>query len=105
MTHIASTPFFALTGQMAARVWRVFNNRRKFAELKTWSDEQLNDIGLTRSDVRRAMAQPFYRDPTSLLSGAAAHPRQRLAANAPLTGPALTLARPQRAGKDGQLAA
>lgn len=70
MTHTASTPAYALLGQMIARAWRVFNNRRQFAELKDWSDEQLKDIGLTRSDVRRALAQPFYADPTSLVSAA-----------------------------------
>jgi len=68
MTQTASTPFFALLGQMVARAWRVFNNRRQFAELKDWSDEQLKDVGLTRSDVRRALAQPFYTDPSSLVS-------------------------------------
>ncbi len=72
MTHTATTPFFALFGQMAARAWRVFANRRHFAELQDWSDEQLNDIGLTRSDVRRALAQPFYTDPSSLVTGSAA---------------------------------
>ena len=71
MTHTATTPFFALFGQMAARAWRVFANRRHFAELQDWSDEQLNDIGLTRSDVRRALAKPFYTDPTSLVNGSA----------------------------------
>ncbi|WP_157739101.1 MULTISPECIES: DUF1127 domain-containing protein [Stappiaceae] len=70
MTHTASTPFFALLGQTVARAWRVFINRRQFAELKDWSDEQLKDVGLTRSDVRRALAQPFYTDPTSLVSAA-----------------------------------
>ncbi|UES37238.1 DUF1127 domain-containing protein [Roseibium aggregatum] len=72
MTHTASTPFFALFGQMVARVWRVSKNRRQFAELNDWSDEQLKDIGLTRSDVRRALAQPFYTDPTSLVNGSSA---------------------------------
>jgi len=70
MTHTASTPLFALFGQMIARAWRVFNNRRQFTELKDWSDDQLKDIGLTRSDVRRALAQPFYADPTTLVSAA-----------------------------------
>ncbi|MCV0426061.1 MAG: DUF1127 domain-containing protein [Roseibium sp.] len=71
MTHTATNTFFALFGQMAARAWRVFNNRRQFAELKHWSDDQLKDIGLTRSDVRRALALPFYSDPTSVLTGSA----------------------------------
>lgn len=100
MTHTASTPVFALLGQMIARAWRVFDNRRKFAELKDWSDEQLKDIGLTRSDVRRALAQPFYADPTTLVSAAnvqsswlairpanqaIAKPELRLIGNAPVS--------------------
>jgi uncharacterized protein YjiS (DUF1127 family) len=93
MTHIASIPFVALFGQMAARAWRVFNNRRHVAELKYWSDEQLKDIGLTRSDVRRALALPFYRDPTSLLSNLPDFglPMHLRAANTAQEKPALTL--------------
>lgn len=29
----------------------------------------LKDIGLDRSDLRNAAAQPLYRDPTALLAG------------------------------------
>ncbi|TYC67754.1 DUF1127 domain-containing protein [Stappia sp. BW2] len=72
MSHTASTPFFAPFGQMVARAWRVFSNRRQFAKLTDWSDEQLKDIGLTRSDVRRALALPFYTDPTSLVNESSA---------------------------------
>ncbi|GAB2185730.1 DUF1127 domain-containing protein [Roseibium sp. LAB1] len=93
MTHTASTPFFALFGQMVARVWRVLNNRRQFAELNDWSDEQLKDIGLTRSDVRRALAQPFYTDPTSLVNESSAL-RETLgysAANSAQDKPVMTL--------------
>ncbi|MHA7774339.1 DUF1127 domain-containing protein [Roseibium sp. M-1] len=104
MTHSASTPVFALLGQLAARVWRVFNNRRQFAELNDWSDEQLKDIGLTRSDVRRAMALPFYTDPTTLVSGSAAQldTFTLRAANAPQEATLISLV---KAGKTGQLAA
>ena len=93
MNHIASTPFVALFGQMAARAWRVFTNRRHVTQLKDWSDEQLKDIGLTRSDVRRALALPFYQDPTSLLSGAADLDRsiRYRAANTAQEKPDLTL--------------
>jgi|GEM_PF-1668016 len=108
MTHTTSTPFYALFGQMVARAWRVFNNRRHFAELKDWSDEQLMDVGLTRSDVRRALARPFYSDPTSALLSGAPAPRQTAttfgAANAPLAKPELTVVKTDRT-KDGQLAA
>ncbi len=93
MTHIANHPFFALFGQMVARAWRVFSNRRQFAELKHWSDEQLDDIGLSRSDVRRALAQPFYTDPTSLLTRTPAlHPILATgAANSPRPAPSLEI--------------
>lgn len=93
MTHIASIPFVALFGQMAARAWRVFKNRRHVTELAYWSDEQLKDIGLTRSDVRRALALPFYRDPTSLLSNLSdiGLPVHLSAANTTRETPAFTL--------------
>jgi len=104
MTHTASTPFFALAGQMVARAWRVFDNRRKFTELKYWSDEQLKDIGLTRSDVRRALARPFYTDPTSLLNGSVALDPLDHPANAPQEKPPLRLVTAADA-KDGRMAA
>ncbi len=93
MRHTVSIPFLALSGQLVTRAWRVFKNRRQFAELKYWTDEQLKDVGLTRSDVRRAMAQPFYTDPTSLLNSAPAlrQTSPLRAANGPQTAPALTL--------------
>ncbi|PVB63135.1 DUF1127 domain-containing protein [Labrenzia sp. 011] len=108
MTQTTSTPSFALFGQMVARAWRVFNNRRQFAELKDWSDEQLEDVGLTRSDVRRAMAEPFYRDPTSSLLNASPAPlrrRQLQPANAPRARADLTLVETDAPRDNGQLAA
>lgn len=106
MTHTASTPFFALFGQTVARAWRVYKNRRHFAELRNWSDEQLKDIGLTRVDVRRALALPFYSDPSSLVSNSPAlrHTLALSAANAPLEKPVLTLVETGRE-KGGQIAA
>jgi hypothetical protein len=40
-------------------------------------DRMLKDIGLDRSDLRSASAEPLYRDPTALLASRAgeAHPR------------------------------
>lgn len=67
MTHIAHHPIFALSGQLVARALRVFKNRRQVTQLSTLSDEALKDIGLTRSDVRRAVALPFYSDPAPFL--------------------------------------
>ncbi|WP_299484344.1 DUF1127 domain-containing protein [uncultured Roseibium sp.] len=106
MTHITSIPFVALFGQMTARAWRVFKNRRHVTELKFWTDEQLKDIGLTRSDVRRALAVPFYRDPTSLLSDAPYSSRKTTwrAANSVQEKPTLVLVDGQGT-KSGQIAA
>ena len=106
MTHTATTPFFALLGQLAARAWRVFNNRRQFAELKHWSDDQLKDIGLTRSDVRRALALPFYADPTSVLTGSASlgTPMNLSAANGQSKSPDLRIVDPCQ-DQSGPLAA
>ncbi|MEM8700682.1 MAG: DUF1127 domain-containing protein [Pseudomonadota bacterium] len=106
MTHIASIPFVALLGQMAARAWRVFTNRRHVSELTHWSDEQLKDIGLTRSDVRRALAEPFYRDPTSVLSNTSTFGGAFTlsAANGVVNRQPLTLIEGHK-GKTGQIAA
>ncbi len=68
MTHIAHHPIFALSGQLVASALRVFKNRRQVTELWTLSDEALKDIGLTRSDVRRARALPFHKDPAPFLN-------------------------------------
>ncbi|TYC51541.1 DUF1127 domain-containing protein [Rhodobacterales bacterium] len=91
MTQTFSTPFFALFGQTVARAWRVYKNRRQFAELSHWTDEQLLDVGLTRHDVRRALSLPFYSDPSSLVSGSPAmrHTVTINAANTPQAKPAL----------------
>jgi uncharacterized protein YjiS (DUF1127 family) len=67
MTQIAHHPIIALSGQMVARALRVFKNRRQVNKLSALSDEALKDIGLTRSDVRRAIALPFHSDPAPFL--------------------------------------
>ncbi|MBD1546156.1 DUF1127 domain-containing protein [Roseibium aggregatum] len=74
MTHFAMTPFARLSptvaiGHAIARVWRVFKNRRQIVKLYELSDSQLEDIGLTRGDVRRALQLPLFSDPTPVLSG------------------------------------
>jgi len=110
MTHTTSTPFFALSGQLVTRAWRVFKNRRQFAELRDWSDEQLKDIGLTRTEVYRALSLPFFTDPTSCMNTSPAL-RQTLAfssvspaANAPQKAPCLKALEPDT-DNSGPLAA
>jgi len=100
MTQIAHHPIFALSGQLVVRALRVFKNRRQITQLSALSDEALKDIGLTRSDVRRARALPLHTDPAPFLKqmasghGLPGRWPQQLAANAPLQ-PAATSVNPR----------
>jgi len=77
MTTIAkpvAVPFaraaFALVGAAALgirQLARAYSNRRDAAALARLDDRMLADIGLTRSDVRDAFAEPLWHDPTNLL--------------------------------------
>jgi uncharacterized protein YjiS (DUF1127 family) len=55
------------------RVWsfleRAAAGRRARRQLASADDRKLKDIGLDRSDLRNAAAEPLYRDPTTLLAG------------------------------------
>lgn len=68
MTHFARLSLTATIGHAIARVWRVFKNRRQVVKLYELSDSQLEDIGLTRGDVRRALQLPLFSDPTPVLN-------------------------------------
>lgn len=46
---------------------RAYRNRVDAAVLAEANDRMLADIGLTRSDVRDAFAEPLWHDPTDLL--------------------------------------
>jgi uncharacterized protein YjiS (DUF1127 family) len=48
---------------------RAAAGRRALRQLAGADDRMLKDIGLDRSDLRNAAAQPLYRDPTQLLAG------------------------------------
>ena len=50
-------------------VARAFAGHRMLNELARADDRMLRDIGLTRSDLRDAAAEPLYRDPTEVLAG------------------------------------
>jgi hypothetical protein len=45
--------------------WR---NRRDAAVLARFDDRMLADIGLNRSDIHDAYAQPLWQDPTTILA-------------------------------------
>ncbi len=49
---------------------RAYTNRRQIAKLRGLDERGLQDIGLTRSDVDRAMMTPWYDDPSTALSNA-----------------------------------
>jgi uncharacterized protein YjiS (DUF1127 family) len=84
MTQSASQPRgFDLPGVAARAVgligqlFRAYHNRSAVAVLGVVSDQMLADIGLTRSDVRDAFAEPVWRDPTRLMRDRAAERRGR----------------------------
>jgi uncharacterized protein YjiS (DUF1127 family) len=52
-------------------VSRALKNRRDATMLAGMDDRMLADIGLTRSDLRDAYAEPLWRDPTDVLAGRA----------------------------------
>lgn len=54
---------------------RSIRNRRVAAGLAGLDDHMLADIGLTRSDLRDAYAEPLWRDPTDILASRAAERR------------------------------
>lgn len=47
---------------------RALKNRRQAGMLAGMDDRMLADIGLNRSDLRDAYAQPLWRDPTDTLA-------------------------------------
>ena len=62
-------------GAFAIRVLRAAKNRHSARMLARLDDRQLADIGLTRSDLRDAYAEPLWEDPTSVLARRAAERR------------------------------
>ncbi|HZP75341.1 MAG TPA: DUF1127 domain-containing protein [Pseudolabrys sp.] len=83
----------------AKRFTRGFRHRRAAASLAGLDERMLADIGLTQSDLRDAVSEPLWRDPTALLRARALE--RRLSrhgisfglADAPPLAPALRSAR------------
>jgi uncharacterized protein YjiS (DUF1127 family) len=72
-----------VTGQRALKeLLRRLRNRRAAGRLADLDARMLKDIGLTRSDLRDAYAEPLWRDPTDILARRASerHGRRRPAA-------------------------
>ncbi len=62
--------FNAIGGVVANRVFavaRAIKHRHDAQMLAGLDERMLKDIGLTRSDLRDAYAEPLWRDPTSVL--------------------------------------
>lgn len=62
---------FAVALNSMRKFARVLKNRRNARMLAGMDDRMLADIGLNRSDLRDAYAQPLWRDPTDVLAGRA----------------------------------
>ncbi len=62
---------FAIALNTMRKFARLLKNRRNARILAGMDDRMLADIGLTRSDLRDAYAQPLWRDPTDVLAGRA----------------------------------
>ena len=63
LVHAAAGIVVARTRQLAQFV----KNRRDAVTLASLDDRMLADIGLTRGDVRDAVSEPVWRDPTAIL--------------------------------------
>ncbi|MCC7347244.1 MAG: DUF1127 domain-containing protein [Variibacter sp.] len=60
----------AFAGTVAARAVafaQAYRSRRDLQLLAGFDDRMLRDIGLTRGDLRDAVAEPLWRDPTNVL--------------------------------------
>lgn len=60
----------ALAGKVARRVLglvQAYSRRRDLQTLAGFDDRMLQDVGLTRGDLRDAIAEPLWRDPTAIL--------------------------------------
>jgi uncharacterized protein YjiS (DUF1127 family) len=60
---------FGWVARVADGIGRAYAGRRVLRQLARSDDRMLKDIGLDRSDLRSAAAEPLYRDPTELLAG------------------------------------
>jgi uncharacterized protein YjiS (DUF1127 family) len=63
---VRSVLALVLTGMR--KLARALKNRREAVMLARMDDRMLADIGLNRSDLRDAYAQPLWRDPTDTLA-------------------------------------
>lgn len=72
MTFHATPTIFTRLLAATAALFRVIGNRRKASNLYDLSDQQLEDIGLSRGDVRYALRMSYPFDPAPILAELAA---------------------------------
>lgn len=65
-TLVRAIAAMVLTGMR--KFARALKHRRNASMLTGMDDRMLADIGLTRSDLRDAYAEPLWRDPTDVLA-------------------------------------
>ena len=59
--------FAAAAARFGKRVVTAWRHRGDFVLLASLDDRMLRDIGLSRSDLNDALAEPMWRDPTAVL--------------------------------------
>lgn len=68
MTTFARYSLISALTRLIAAAWRGVSNRKQIAKLQDLTDAQLQDIGLTRGDVRQALRTPLFTDPSPVLT-------------------------------------
>jgi uncharacterized protein YjiS (DUF1127 family) len=76
-THTVPLPAPSVLSRLTGRAWaaalrlvtlvRAHKNRRDLQMLAGFDERMLRDIGLTRGDLRDAINEPLWRDPTNVL--------------------------------------
>jgi uncharacterized protein YjiS (DUF1127 family) len=69
-TSVATFPglaFVEAVVRAASHVTKAIKDRREVMNLAEFDDRMLKDIGLTRSDVEGALAEPLVRNPSLVL--------------------------------------
>jgi uncharacterized protein YjiS (DUF1127 family) len=77
----SSSFLLVLAGFTAAvrKIGQVLKNRHDATMLADMDDRMLADIGLSRSDLRDAFAEPIWNDPTAILASRAGERRKHRA--------------------------
>jgi uncharacterized protein YjiS (DUF1127 family) len=78
--HSLSTPLGRvgpILGLAIGNVARRWKQRREVRHLADLDDRMLSDMGVTRSEVVGALAEPTLRDRAASLVGTSSHPNQR----------------------------